>query len=145
MINKDNYFSSRRFVLPFIIMIVIILTFTELYMMEKNITNLECYVGIISCPDKPVLGQENPLSGWTEECIENKTIENWQLIEPDMDCATVCEIETKCKDTGQGITCSLSMYGDRINCFEECRTAEKPYIRWWNETVCTKKMLVKEI
>ena len=107
------------------------------------IKQIQCEVGIIPCA---ISGSSpNPLDGWTEECFEWNTTEKYEIIEPSKDCVRICGLKTDCKQVegSMDIHCYFET-GDN-ECYFECTNTTKPFLRFYNETNCIKKILTKEV
>lgn len=97
--------------------------------------------------------RSNPLEGWTEQCYENVTVEKYKVIEnnPSL-CMDGCTPEKLCMlvESGSDANGMVKYYSlnctyiPDITCKVACM-AEKPHIQFYNETICTKKILVKEV
>ena len=114
----------------------------------------------ISDENSPVISPTSPSMdlGIVFECIENKTITKYQIIEPDLK-----EIKTYCKFKvcsnnkacfekfgnldSTGLRENDEMCRDDTQCMEECtkREVKQPYLLFFNETICIKEMAVRYI
>ena len=91
---------------------------------------------------------EKQSRGWREECYESVVEEKYKLIETnkEQDCVEICDVGVDCeqKENEQEIFCKV--YFENLDCYYDCTNVSlQPYIHYWNETVCVKKVLVKEV
>jgi len=83
------------------------------------------------------------LLGFETECFENETVEKYELIEKDFD--TLVDYCDYIFCTGELYTsCIWSSWSDCI-IENEDTFSKNPFIRFWNETVCTKEILVRRL
>jgi len=92
---------------------------------------------------------ESKVVGFHEECAEWKTIEKYELkkdnclerchcaMEPDLHCRKLLLLEN-------GSIGNIDGYYCYATCDENDET-NKPYLKFWNETICTKVTLIKEV
>lgn len=92
--------------------------------------------------------QQPNFEGWTEKCITEIIVERYELVEQAEDnYDAYCQTYQKC----------LEDFDDEIGCdtLDGCKLLyknhrnemhyEKPYIHFWNETVCTEMILIKKL
>jgi hypothetical protein len=91
--------------------------------------------------------------GYHEECYQSHLEEKYELIDSKTtwSCFDQCEIPYNKLGPGMDIRSGTEIktgknhYWDNI-CIEKCMAKPiKPYINYWNETVCDKMILVKEV
>ena len=109
----------------------------------QYIKPIQCETGIIPCAISNT--SPNPLDGWTEECYEWNITEKYEVVDPSKDCVRICGLKTDCQQVGGSmyINCYIEV-GDSA-CYFECTNTTKPYLRFYNETNCVKKILTKEV
>ena len=161
--NKKSEFEAIL-IIPFIL-ILIIMCFGIISLWERMET-MECGLGLKECPTAPIdFAQPDRLADWEEECIENITIEryefiigvNWDSVE-DFCYDKICYGEIMClNEFGKtGEIGEVEACKGQEECLKFCvdKYSEKQigdtyfptnqYIRYWNETECVKKILVKK-
>lgn len=109
---------------------------------SNRITDIECAIGLVGCaspPDSYCSEQPNPLDGWVEECAESEVVERYTIIEP----YTFDVCMTECTIVKEHFGCRYPIADCKLYC--ERISKNKPTIEYWNETICTKWMLVKHI
>lgn len=97
------------------------------------------------------------LYGWEEECVQYKTIEKYALVEPPT-CESVCssvyacmqnlypEIEALHTQEEFNNAVEKSACISEGKCYNLCKeklVPKTPYVKFWNESICTKQILVK--
>ena len=101
----------------------------------------------------------DPLQGYHEECFENTTVEKYEITQPvttEQFCEPVCHFEIDCQKFAleNNIPSENCSRNDNHGCLQICssfysQTPEgkttKPYLTFWNETVCTKTILVRDL
>lgn len=113
--------------------------------------------------------QTNLLEGWTAGCLNWTVVEKYELINSFADAYDYCK-NTMCIDKAiQFNSCwksvGVSMCGYTLDALRDCILDDcmpshscssfklcenitfpsKPYIRYWNESVCVKETLVREV
>ena len=102
--------------------------------------------------------EADKLAGFHEECIENKTIQKYEIRDYllDKNCSEPCiatEMKNYCDKNGD---CKFPNsfyecveYNGKIvcgkDCYEKCTDKVPPYLHFYNDTSCIKVALVKNL
>ena len=142
-LKKDVMFNLNLYtcgMVVFVIGSILVLLFT-MYSDRERIENIECALGLKECVTAPaILSQPDPLEGWKEECIENKTIIHNDTIGIIQFCRDGCMDESACISAFGKYNCE-----NKDECELQCQNLfNVSKYKIWNETICIKKILVKE-
>lgn len=113
--NTEILIHNLYIMITLLLVVIIcggIITGFIFYKLNQKIDNIEPNI---------INYQLNPLQGWDEECIENKTITHYRY-------------------EYNGIVVTQISYDDST--YESFERIDDEFVTSWNETVCTKKMLV---
>ena len=89
--------------------------------------------------------QQPNFEGWTEKCITEIIVERYELVEFNKE-----NYDSYCRD----LQACIKNFNDSIDCitlngcislYNNYRKDKRPYIHFWNETVCTEMTLIKKL
>ena len=137
--KKDIKFYGISFAMTVIVMIIVLAIYSE--RSQDRLEVIESDLGIKegATPAIP-LSQPNPLEGWEEVCMESRTIiynESTGIIKF---CKDGCMDKGACLSAFGEYTCDYSEQCE-LQCQQLFNISK---YKIWNETICVKKMLVKE-
>lgn len=136
---------------------VIVCGFRLFCVMEQRFSDIKSELGLNDGVSISPISDTTP-KGWQQECIETKQIERYELVEPLKGANSVYNycIDSICYDVQSCIDhfSNTNNLDDVPFCFQQARCIlkcteendnKKPYLNFWNETVCVKYTLVKEV